>query len=146
MKLVAAQSAHFAQVTALLDAAALTTQDLVSSLPGFVVLVDGERVVAAGALEILGPDASAGGLIRSVVVDPAFQSRGLGKRIYAHLEESARKRGLVDLYLLTETADSFFQPLGYSLIARNSAPAELQAVPQFASLCPADALVMHKRL
>jgi len=146
MKLVAAQSVHFAQVTALLDAVALITQDLVSSLPGFVVLVDGERVVATGALVMLGPGAPAGGMIRSVVVDPAFQGRGLGKKIYKHLEEIARERGLADLYLLTETAESFFQPLGYALIQRDSAPVELQAVPQFASLCPADALVMHKRL
>lgn len=109
-------------------------------------MLDGERVVGAGGLEMLGPDPSAGGLIRSVVVDPALHGRGLGKQIYQRLEQDARDRDVVDLYLLTETAESFFEPLGYSLMARESAPAELQAVPQFASLCPASATVMHKRL
>ena len=146
MKLIVAQPAHFAAVATLLEDAGLTTQDLVSALTGFVVLLDRERVVAVGGLQMLGVDTAAGGLIRSVVVHPAFQSRGLGKQIYEHLEENARERGLADLYLLTETAESFFQPFGYSLIARDSAPAELQAAPQFAWLCPASAVVMHKRL
>ena len=146
MKLVVAQPAHYTAVAALLEDTDLTTGDLDSALTGFVVLLDGERVVAAGGLEMLGADTSAGGLIRSVVVDPAFQRRGLGKWIYQRLEQDARDRGLDDLYLLTETAGSYFAPLGYALIARDSAPAELQAAPQFAWLCPANAVVMHKRL
>ena len=146
MKLVVAQPAHYTAIAALLEDTDLTTGDLDSALTGFVVLLDGEHVVAAGGLEMLGADPSAGGLIRSVVVDPTFQRRGLGKRIYQRLERDARDRGLDDLYLLTETAESYFAPLGYELIARDSAPAELQAVPQFAWLCPASAVVMHKRL
>jgi amino-acid N-acetyltransferase len=102
--------------------------------------------MATGGLEMLGADAAAGGLVRSVVVHPSFQRRGLGKQIYQRLEENAHEQGLADLYLLTETADAYFTGLGYALIERDSAPVELQAVPQFAGLCPADALVMHKRL
>jgi amino-acid N-acetyltransferase len=146
MKLLIAQAGHHAAVAALLQAADLTTEDLDSALTGFVVLLDGERVVAAGGLQMLGTDASTGGLIRSVVVDPAMQGQGLGKRIYQRLEQDARDRGLADLYLLTETAEAYFARLGYTLIARDSAPAELQAVPQFAWLCPASAVVMHTRL
>lgn len=146
MKLVVAESAHYTAVAALLENADLATADLDSALTGFVVLLDNGRVVAAGGLETLGANTAAGGLIRSVVVDPAFQSRGIGKRIHQRLEQDARDRNLADLYLLTDTAESFFAQLGYAPMARDSAPAELQAVPQFAWLCPANAVVMHKRI
>ncbi len=116
MKLVVAQPAHYTAVAALLEGTDLTTGDLDSSLTGFVVLLDGERVVAAGGLEMLGANPSAGGLIRSVVVDPAFQRQGLGKRIYQRLEQDARDRGLDDLYLLTESAESYFEPRADSTV------------------------------
>jgi amino-acid N-acetyltransferase len=48
--------------------------------------------------------------------------------------------------LLTQTAEALFAQHGYRRAERASAPAALQASPQFASLCPSSAVFMQKDL
>jgi amino-acid N-acetyltransferase len=54
--------------------------------------------------------------------------------------------GLERFMLLTETAADFFHRHGYRVVQRIDAPAALRASSQFASVCPASAIYMEKRL
>jgi amino-acid N-acetyltransferase len=93
-------------------------------------------------LELCGPDA----LLRSLVVDPAIRSRGLGRALVATAETHARTRGVRSIYLLTTTAEPFFQHLGYVSADRAGAPREIRATREFAFICPASSAFMVKHL
>jgi amino-acid N-acetyltransferase len=84
------------------------------------------------------------GLLRSLAVDPAARSTGLGSDLVVALEKFAQTRGLTGLVLLTETAAPFFARLGYRQAERASMPPEVQATAEFRSLCPSTATCLSK--
>ena len=86
------------------------------------------------------------GLLRSVAVDEAHRGTGLGKELVEAMEEHARKQGVQELYLLTETAEGFFAGLGYRKLSREDAPPGIAGTAQFAELCPASSCFMVKRI
>jgi amino-acid N-acetyltransferase len=85
-------------------------------------------------------------LLRSLVVTPLARSRGLGRALVSAAERCARSAGASDIYLLTSTAEPFFTSLGYVRTDRSTAPPAIRRTHEFASLCPASASFMHKRL
>jgi amino-acid N-acetyltransferase len=129
-------------IGSLLERNGLPTRDLVASRPEFIVACVGARIIGAGALERFGATA----LLRSIVVAFEARSAGLGGRIVRELERRARAAGVLEVILLTETAESFFQRQNYHTIGRNCVPAAVQASEEFRSLCPASALCMSKEL
>lgn len=93
-------------------------------------------------IELYGPDA----LLRSLVVAPGLRSTGLGTRLVEHVESHARTHGVRTIYLLTTTAEKFFQSRGYVATARDSAPSSIRATTEFAGLCPASSAFLSKSL
>jgi amino-acid N-acetyltransferase len=85
-------------------------------------------------------------LLRSLAVSPGRRASGLGSRLVAHAERYAQDRGVQSLYLLTTTAESFFQRLGYARIPREEAPAAIKATQEFSGICPASSAFMVKHL
>ncbi|WP_054685954.1 arsenic resistance N-acetyltransferase ArsN2 [Rhodothermus marinus] len=83
-----------------------------------------------------------GGLLRSVAVEPAWQGRGIGRRLVDVMLEEARREGLSQVFLLTETAADFFARLGFVPVTREEVPASVRAAPQFTYLCPISSQVM----
>ncbi len=129
---------------ALLRAAGLPTQDIAGGASVQIWVLEGERgILGAVALEGAGSD---GRLLRSLVIDPALRRRGLGRALVARIERDARAEGVKRLVLLTETAQGLFDRLGYEVIPRNQAPADLQSSAEFQSLCPGSAVCMAKQL
>jgi N-acetylglutamate synthase-like GNAT family acetyltransferase len=98
--------------------------------------------VGFGGLEIHGSDA----LLRSLVILPPLRDIGLGRAIVEVLETEAAARQCRTVYLLTDTQATFFSRLGYTPCAPEEVPDAIRASRQFASLCPADAAVMVKRM
>jgi amino-acid N-acetyltransferase len=86
------------------------------------------------------------GLLRSLVVAPAWRGRGAGGKLVEHAEGHARSRGVKSLYLLTTTAEEFFARRGYARARREDAPAAIRATREFAVICPASAAFMVKHL
>lgn len=86
------------------------------------------------------------GLLRSLAVMPGLRGRGHGRALVAAAEDHARKQGVRELYLLTNTAETFFARLGYEPASRPRAPQSIRASPEFASLCPDDCAFLCKRL
>ncbi len=103
----------------------------------FLVIREGENVLAAGAIEMHGPD----GLLRSIVVDAARRGEGLGQQITSGL--ISRFEG-GDVYLLTETAADFFERYGFQHVAREEAPEQLRQSEEFRCLCPESASFMRR--
>jgi len=131
-----------ASIRALLESAGLPTEGLSASNPQFVVAWDSSRLVAAGALQRFG----AAALLRSVAVAPDRRGSGLGRAIVRDLERVARLARVEQLFLLTQTAQRFFEHQGYRVIERTSVPQDVQGSAEFRSLCPTAAICLAKKL
>lgn len=130
---------HLGSVQSLLEDNGLPFEDCAQHIDNFVGVYDEDELIAFGGLEILNKK----GLLRSVVVREGYRERGLAGLIIEDLHEKARMSGLQDIYLLTETAQRYFEKLGYQNVSRADLPEEVKATQQFLSLCPASAQVMH---
>src|SRR4051794_5359927 len=126
----------------LLEAAGLPTGGVREALAGFVGVRDGTGIVAVAGIERYGDDV----LLRSVAVAAAARRAGLGARLVDERLARAVATGAGDAYLLTTTADGFFRRLGFVAIDRAEVPAGIRASAEFTSLCPANAVVMHRPL
>lgn len=109
---------------------------------GFLIVKDGGRIAAAVGLEQHGRV----GLLRSLVVAASRRSQGVGRCLVQKLEQAAHDAGIRQLWLLTIDADAYFEKLGFNVVARNTAPAEIVATREFTDLCPANAVLMCKSL
>ena len=128
-----ARPAQFDAIAGLLSAAELPVEDLnVTMLDAFVVAADGEVCVGVVGLEIHGSNA----LLRSLAVEWQHRRQGLGARLVDAVETEARARGVTALYLLTTTATSFFERVGYTPHDRATVPPSIAATTEFSSLCP----------
>ena len=120
----------------------LITQDIDLNYQLFYGIKKKQKYVAIGGLEYHRPY----GLIRSIAVDPEQQLRGYAKHICEALKKQALADNLVELYLLTETAEKFFAKQNYLLIDRADVPSSIKSTSQFSTLCPDDAKVMKLKL
>jgi N-acetylglutamate synthase-like GNAT family acetyltransferase len=127
---------------AALQAASLPTDDLTESGRSFFRLSDHGREVGFGGLEIYGQHA----LLRSVVVVPEHRGRGYGVAVTNLVLDQAMGHGVRTVYLLTDSATSFFEHLGFAQIDRAAAPAAILQTRQAASLCPASAALLAKTI
>jgi amino-acid N-acetyltransferase len=137
-----ADPGHFESIVGLLQKEKLPTQDLPDSPDMFWVAVNNELVIGAIGLEQYGNC----GLLRSMVVDPAYRSKGVASRMIEKLESEAIHSGISCIYLLTETAAPYFEKKGYTKISRDNVPAEIKGSSEFSSVCPVSATVMQKPL
>lgn len=125
-------------VLALLRAARLPDEGVREVVPTLLVVRADGRVAGCAAVEVYGRDA----LLRSVAVDPALRGRGVGRQLTEAALAMACRYEVRAVYLLTETAASFFEALGFTAVDRSAVPPALLASPEFAVLCPASALAM----
>ena len=130
-------------VVALLEAEGLPASDLrAAHLEHFFFTgTDGAPSAFVG-LEIHGENA----LLRSLLVSATARSQGLGSALVLHAEGYAAARQVRSIYLLTTTAEPYFERRGYQRIDRAQAPASIQSTSEFAGLCPASSAFMIKRL
>ena len=77
---------------------------------------------------------------------PRLREIGMGRAIVETLETEAAARRCRAIYLLTTSQSEFFARLGYALCERDDVPEGIRASSQFATLCPASADVMIKRV
>jgi len=137
------QSHDEVALAVLLQSCELSTEDITPEmLEHFLVAYLDKALIGCAGVDVLGEV----GLLRSVAVDEAHRGTGLGKRLVEAVEDMARKEGVQQLYLLTTTAEAFFAGLGYRLLPREQAPADVAGTEQFASLCPSSSSFMVKAL
>jgi len=138
-----AVAADLTTAVAWLDAAGLPTADLSTThLESFLFAYRDADPVGMIGLEHYGDC----GLLRSLYVEESCRKLGLGAQLVAALEANALASGMQSMWLLTIDADPFFARLGYTVAARDQAPAAVQQSAEFSSLCPGDAVLMQKPL
>jgi amino-acid N-acetyltransferase len=137
------QTPSRAHVVQLLAGAALPTSDLTDdSMKDFFYVGPATAPIGIVGVQLYGGDA----LLRSLVVLAAHRAQGLGHRLVERAEQYAREQGATTVYLLTTTAESFFQSRGYSATSRDGAPSAIRSTPEFSGLCPASSAFLSKRL
>lgn len=120
----------------------LPASDIVLDIIHIYLFYDKENLVGITGLE----NFSSYGLLRSVVVVKDYKGKGLGKQMCSSTLKKAEELGVDELYLLTETAEIFFQTLGFETIERNEAPGFIKSTTEFKNLCPDSAAFMRKKL
>ena len=137
-----AKPSDFAALEGLLKSAGLPTEDLNPALPNFLLAFADEKLVGSAGVEIN----EKYGLLRSVAVLDEFQNYKIARRLVNDLTKQVRLEGVKELYLITTTADSYFEKQGYERINRESVPAEIAQSQQFSTICPSSAVVMKKTI
>jgi len=124
---------HLPAIASLLSESRLPTDDLaMQDLSLFLIDGSEEGVEAVGGLERCGDTA----LIRSITTSAQRREQGTARTIVRELEKLAQNAGFKEVYLLTETAEGFFERLGYNKCDRSKVPQSIQESRQFSSLCP----------
>ncbi len=127
-------------MVALLQAEKLPVDDLPANLNYFFTTLDGDTVVGAVGLELYGQY----GLLRSLVVDAAYRNHSVAAKLVQAVEKKAASLQLKSLYLLTETANVYFEKKGYAPVNRADVPGEIKQSTEFIHVCPVSAVVMFK--
>jgi amino-acid N-acetyltransferase len=127
-----AQNEDLPAILALLEQSGLPLLGYADHLATALVGRQDQRIVASAALELYRPAA----LLRSVAVDESWRGHGLGRRIALAAMALSRKHGAGDIYLLTESAQTFFERLGFKSLPRNGVPTSVQASLEFTMACP----------
>ncbi len=87
----------------------------------FTVAEQDEKVVGCGALKFYNQEL---GEIRSLCVDAAVKSKGIGRMITDALLDEASRYGLKTVFALT-TVPAFFEKLGFQTAARERFPVKV---------------------
>lgn len=135
-----ATAADLPEILDLLRTNHLPTEGLEPFIDSVLVSRSRGCIIGCAALEVYG----AAALLRSVAVDPGWQSRGLGADLTEKASWLARSRGARELFLLTTTAADYFERRGFVRCTRDDAPAEMKQSIEFTSLCPESAVVMRR--
>ena len=135
---VLARGEDLPAVLALLEENELPKEGLVEHPATVLTLREGERIVGSAALELYGNSV----LLRSVAVVSRRRREGLGERLTREALDLARERGAERAYLLTETADGFFERFGFRSVPRPEVPESVRGSVEFVSACPQSARAM----
>ena len=130
-------SAEAPELIAALQAADLPIEDLSDGGRAFFALEDRGALVGFGGFELYGEDV----LLRSVVVLPEARGKGYGRAVTEAVLARAREAGARNAYLLTTTAESFFEHDGFARIERIAAPKSILATKQATTICSTAALL-----
>ena len=86
------------------------------------------------------------GLLRSLVVHPAYRGTGLGSLLTRKIKSFALHNVVKNLYLLTMTSADFFQRIGYEVTQRDNVPESIRKTEEFNNVCPVSAVCLFKVL
>ena len=98
-----------------------TAEEVYQSVREWVVAVEGETVVGCGSLVVLWADLAE---IRSLVVAPEVQGKGIGRRLVTALLAQAAELGLPQVFALTRKT-GFFLKLGFRIVPRETLPRKI---------------------
>lgn len=139
----AARAHDLGDIEALLASCGLPVEGVRAGRGEFFVYADDcGTLLGAVGVEFHG----SAGLLRSTAVMASARSRGIAATLIGHALSCAQEHGCRDLYLLTLDAGPYFKRFGFAEISRDEAPVDIQASPEFTTLCPASAVLMRKML
>jgi amino-acid N-acetyltransferase len=130
---------QLASVRELLAEAGLPLAGLDDQFPAAYVVARQGALVGVAGLERYGDI----GLLRSVAVSEPFRNSGLGRLLVTDRLTAARAIGLRQIFLLTTTAASYFEKLGFVPTPRTEVPLALATTVEFTTACPASATCLR---
>lgn len=137
-----ASEADLSAIMALLKTNKLPVDDIkVGEQQFFIAQIDGQIVGCIG-IEIYGKDA----ILRSLAVDEVWRNQKIASSLYVTLLDDCLENGITHLFLLTNTAQGYFERLGWNIANRSEVPAAVGASAEFAHLCPSTAVCMDLSL
>ena len=139
IQIAPATAADVDAIKTLLVSNGLPTSGVDNHWKTFVVARDGKVIVGCGGAETY-PVAA---LIRSIAVDQAYRSHGVGRSIVRQLLDRLTARGVREFYLLTTDAESYFAKRGFNTIDRAEVHPQLLASTQFTENCCSSAKCMR---
>lgn len=139
MNIRSANNSDYESIVALLQSEKLPVQDLDPILPHFFVAEVNGVIAAAAGLEWYGDYA----LLRSVVTATSHRNKALASQLLVTLIQYARKNHIQQLYLITTTAEKYFEKKGFVKTDRAAVPQVLLQSAEFNGLCPVSATVMQ---
>jgi amino-acid N-acetyltransferase len=140
IEFIPADSSRHPDLVDLLRRVKLPVEDLPDGLPHFFLGYQGHTLIASVGLELYGEVA----LLRSVAVLPEFQGRNIGNLAFRKMVEHALSQGVRELWLITNTADTYFEKLGFQRVERSEAHPAIIGTAQFSGICPSSAAVMRR--
>jgi amino-acid N-acetyltransferase len=117
----------------------LPYEDISSKISSLFIWRTNQDIIGIGGLETYDQV----GLVRSLVVEERFRSKGYGRKLCTELVGFAKLKGLSNVYLLTTTAEGFFRKNGFERVERNIVPEVIKQTTEFSSLCPSSAVCMR---
>jgi amino-acid N-acetyltransferase len=139
MELKIAVNQELDKALMLLEKNKLPTSDIGENVALYTVY-DHQNLIGTIGLEAFKTE----GLLRSVCLDFEVQNKGFGTQILSLFEAQIREKGIKNLYLLTTTAQRFFEKNNYKVISRNDVSESIRETAEFKGVCPASAIVMKK--
>ena len=127
MVIAPATAADFDAIVALLERNGLPIEGLAGHLSTALVAREAETIVGVAAVELYAD----GALLRSVAVDPAVQTRGVGAALTGAALTLAEARGAREVFLLTTTAEGDFPRFGFKPTSRAAVPRSLRSSVEF---------------
>jgi arsenate reductase (thioredoxin) len=137
-----AQAADLVAIIGLLQESNLPVEDVNHGQQQFWIIKDGDNMAGVIGIEQYGTY----GLLRSLATNAAYRNRGIAAILVEGLFEFAKQQSLSSIYLLTETAEKYFEMKGFIKIERGDVPGEIKASKEFSHLCPSTAIVMKKEM
>ena len=95
-----------------------TEFEMSENIRDFTVVYSDNKLVACGALHFYTPTS---GEVRSLAVDPAFKTHGLGRLVVSALEEEAMANELHAIFAFTYVPN-FFRKVGFRAVERGVLP------------------------
>lgn len=142
MRVEKAENISLEKVKELLSSHNLPTSDLNEQRIEFYVIKREGNLVACAGIEKYGNI----GLLRSVAVSKVVTRSGIGSKLIDAVIKEVSRSELTSLYLLTETAESFFSKKGFSRKEHVNAPKEIKKSSEFSEICSSSAVLMCKKL
>ncbi len=142
IKVNKASASDYGDAIDLLTSQKLPVSDIDKNLSHFFAVKEADKLIGIIGLELY----SDYGLLRSMVTSPFHRNIGIATLLLAKLLAYAKKLGLKEIFLLTETAAAFFLKRGFQNISREEAPEALKQSSEFSHLCPLSAILMKKEI
>ena len=127
-----ADSSDILHLTTFLAANSLPTVGLEDWYMNFLVALDDKGAwVGVVGYEVYNQSA----LLRSVAVEKALRGQGHGRALVERALEEVRKRSIHTVYLLTDTAETYFERLGFEPVGRDQIEPTVRNSKEFTDCC-----------
>ena len=139
-QVTAAINEDLPSIVVLLTNSQLPVEDIIPGKQRFWIIKDGGHILAVAGLEQYGEF----GLLRSLATDAGYRNKGMAAQLLKAMFEYAKRAGIKELYLLTETAETYFEKMGFQRVDRSAVPEPVKESKEFGHICPSTAIVMKK--